>query len=235
MRTKLFTRAALATAITLGLANPVLAESTVVQDELIFLANGDLLIYDTDATLLATVTVGNATDVIISGCKAIITTDSGGTKGITVADLTGNSGLPESFCSGGGNGSGEGTDDDDDDSGDNDDGGDDNDSDEEKPFYDIINGTLTIPYVDADGKAYSLEMKRRGNSDNWEITFIEEVEEDDSNSGDDEQPSFNAINGTLTIPYVAADGTAYTLEMKRRGNSDNWEVTFIEEVPVETE
>jgi len=109
-----------------------------------------------------------------------VTTDSGGTKGIAVVDLTGNSELPETFCSGGGNGGGGDSDGDDDDPGGDgedgdDDSGDSNGDDDEKPFYDTINGTLSIPYVDTDGTAYTLEMKRQGNSDNWAVTFIEEV------------------------------------------------------------
>ena len=42
----------------------------------------------------------------------------------------------------------------------------------------------------------------------------------------------NLEEGELTIPCVEIDGNTFTVEMERRGNSDNWEVSFFGDSPV---
>ena len=42
----------------------------------------------------------------------------------------------------------------------------------------------------------------------------------------------NAEGNELTIPCVEIDGKTFSVEMERRGNSDNWEVSFFGDSPV---
>lgn len=37
---------------------------------------------------------------------------------------------------------------------------------------DIDEGEMTIPCIEANGETYNIQMERRGNSDNWEVSFV---------------------------------------------------------------
>jgi hypothetical protein len=147
-------------------ASSTLADSVYVEDGKIFLADDDLFIYEVSdpSTPIHTELLGAATDVTVEDCKAIVTTGDEGTKNVVVVALEQIDGL-ESFC-------------------------DDSPVDDCGPVtYDPAGSVLTVPCVEVFGTVYTLDMKQRGNSDNWFIDFIEEVDDDgdEKSSGDDEE------------------------------------------------
>ena len=132
-----------------------LAEAVYVDQGKILLADEDLMIFDVSdpGTPLHTVTIGGATDVAVADCQAVVTSTVDGIKSLTVIDLNDHlEHLGGEFCSSSTSACGEVT-------------------------YEPNESVLTIPCVDALGATYTLEMKQRGNSDNWYIQFLEEVEE----------------------------------------------------------
>jgi hypothetical protein len=156
MRKKVVSFALLISVISFGSVNPVFADSVYAKGDRVLLADDDLYIYDTSKydEYLEKITIGNATDVTVSECKAIVTTDDGFAKGIFVVNLTNNENLLN-FCSGDGE-SNEG-----------------NNEDRCKATYDPRESALTIPCVEAFGGMYTVQMKQRGNSENWYVSFIE--------------------------------------------------------------
>lgn len=156
MRKKVVSFAVAILAISFGSANLAFADSVYAKGDRVLLADDDLYIYDTSEPdqYLEKITVGDATDVTVSECKAIVTTDNGFAKGIFVVDLATNKNLPD-FCSS----DGEHTDD------------------RCNATFDPRESVLTIPCVEAFGGMYTVQMKQRGNSDNWYVSFIEQQDE----------------------------------------------------------
>ena|GEM_PF-7086407 len=151
-------------ALLFGAAPSAFADAVYAKGERILLADDNLLVFDTGDpdTPLVTIPVGDATDVTVAGCNAIVTTDDGNAKKIAVVDLAGLGDTTADLCSSG--------------DGDNACG---------PVTYDPDAQVLSIPCVDAFGTTYTLDMKRRGKSDNWHIDFIKEVTDKESNSGSD--------------------------------------------------
>jgi hypothetical protein len=156
MRKKIISFALLISAVSFGPVNSVFADAVYAKGERVLLADDDLMIYDTNDpdTPLEKIEVGNATDVTVSGCNAVVTKGDIGSKEIVVINLTDyDEYLTPGFC---------------------------NDDDVKacsNVTYDPDESILSIPCVEAFGKVFTLDMKQRGNSENWQIEFIEEIVE----------------------------------------------------------
>jgi hypothetical protein len=129
------------------------AESVVVEDDKIFIADGGLQVLNLDDKLpadclkdLVLVDVVGATDVFIADGKAIVTVDDAGSVGVVIVDVS--SCLSDVF-------------------------------EVEECFatVDLATGILEIPCVEVDGVVYTIKMDQRGNSMNWEVTFADKSEE----------------------------------------------------------
>ena len=157
-------------ALLLGAAPSAFADAVYAKGDWALLADGDLLVFDISKPNkeVDTIKIGNATDVTVTGCNAIVTTDDGKSKGIAVVDLTKYDDLTADLCSSGDDGSGACG----------------------PVTYDPDEQVLSIPCVDAFGTTFTLDMKRRGNSDNWHIDFIKDIaaptSDSDQNKGDDD-------------------------------------------------
>jgi hypothetical protein len=161
--------AGLAGAIGIAAASPALGDAVYAKGDWALLADGDLFVIDLDngPTTLVTGTVNAATDVTVANCRAVVTTtDGSGASGVEVIDLP--FALPAvlpdvvaddaiaDLCP--------------------------NDvvivdPDECRASFDPTSNVLIIPCVDTFGGRYTARMARRGNSNNWEVTFLEEVTE----------------------------------------------------------
>jgi hypothetical protein len=161
MRNKFIPAILLASAAAFFLGGPVLADPVDVEDGWIFLADGDLFVYSEDDTIepKKTYELETATDVLVDDCKAVVTTeDDQGVKGVVVVDLA-----EEAWCS--------------------------DDADDESQCIAEFNPSeneLSIPCVDAFGDSYTVHMKRRGNSDNWYVSFIDENDDENDDENEDE-------------------------------------------------
>jgi hypothetical protein len=158
MRKNFVTKVVLTVGWLLVSATSGFADSVYVKGDTVLLADDNLFIYsiDNDQFPLEEIIVGGATDVTVSGCKAVVTAGSD-SKEIVVVDLSENESVDPGFCKKCG-----------------------------EVTYDPEESVLSVPCVEALGKVYTVDMKQRGNSDNWYIKFIAEVEDDDDDDDDDD-------------------------------------------------
>ena len=129
---------------------PVFAESVVVEDDVIFIADDGLSVLNVDDGLTADCsadldTVSGATDVVISDDgTAVVTVGAAGSISVKLVDvsdcLDGTSSVNVSEC---------------------------------VATIDLDNGVIDIPCVYYGSVVYEIEMKQRGNSSNWEISFAD--------------------------------------------------------------
>lgn len=134
------------------------ADPVAVEGDYIFWADGDLKVLELAAPELPAVDTfeaDNATDVKISGNKAVVTGD-GELKVFDISSFVdsdnstpGTIGECRQFMG----------------------------------SYNSRNETLSLPGVIIDDEIYTVEMSQRGASSNWEVSFIEEHDSDDG-SGD---------------------------------------------------
>ena len=153
MNNKSFQSAGLAAALILAFVNPALADSVYAQGDRILFADDNLFIMNADnsPSVLEEIVIGDATDVTVSDCKAIVTTNDGESKQLQVVDLSNNENLPN-FC----------------------------DYEEENECMSTFipdTNTLVMPCVDVFGTTHMVKMQRRGNSPNWKVTFYEKLVE----------------------------------------------------------
>lgn len=151
-----------------------LADQLVTSGDYVFLADGDLKVYDINnpSTVLKTFDVDEnnlavAVAVAISGTNAIVTVDDGSgsdlyIKVFDISEYIGcESDTSESDTS-------------------------DCDSNTYLGTFDVQKGIITLPGVAVNETIYTLIMERRGKSNNWEVTFAEELTEEDDDDDDDE-------------------------------------------------
>ena len=128
----------------------VFAEAVVVEGDKIFIADDTLSVLNLDDGQAADCsealdTVSGATDVVISDDgNAIVTVGDAGSISVEIVDV--------SDCL---------------------DGTSDVDVDECVATIDLEDGSIEIPCVYHNGVVYEIEMDQRGNSSNWEISFVD--------------------------------------------------------------
>jgi hypothetical protein len=142
-----------------------LSEPLVIKGDYAFLADGDLIVYNIkDVEAVETIDFGDveAVDVAISGTNAVVTVKNNESPlSIMIVDIS-------EYCIA-----------DSDSEDENQDSESSTCENEVIADYDIDNGLLTISNIELNGEICTIEMKRRGNSMNWEVIFI-----DESDSGD---------------------------------------------------
>lgn len=148
------------------LSSQAMAASVDVAGDCYYFANGDLTVTSLTSGLeIASFGeadgVTNATEVVVEQGKAVVTTVDLDTKAVVVVDISGLAGCLDS-------------------DGDSPQDGECNEQ-KYKAKYKHGMGTsyLEIPGVEVGDKIYNVAMEQRGNSSNWEVTFVEEVIEED--------------------------------------------------------
>ena len=140
-----------------------LADQLVTSGDYAFLADGNLKVYKINepGTVLKEFEFEeNAVAVAISGTNAVVTVDDGSVRSIKVFDVSAYIGQES--------------------------GPSDCDSNTYLGTFDIEEGIIRLPGVAIGETIYTLIMERRGNSNNWEITFSEEVDEIVADDGGDD-------------------------------------------------
>ena len=153
----------LAGALGVAISTPGLADALYVRGDIGYLADQHLFILDltkAPPTTLETVLIGDATDVTVENCRAVVTTGAAGGKGVVVVDLSDLASLGEGYCS--------------DYDGDDDSGGG---SAGDQVLYDSHKGTLSLFCVEVEGLYYNVIMEQRGSYSNWELTFAEPTDD----------------------------------------------------------
>ena len=146
--------------LSFALTSQVLAASVDIAGDCFYFANGDLTVTSlTSGVEIARFSdvdgVSFATEVVVKHGKAVVTTDDLVTKEAVVVDI---SGLTGCF--------------------DNEDEDDDKEHYRAKYKSGLGTSYLEIPEVEVGDKIYHVTMEQRGNSSNWEVTFVEEVVEE---------------------------------------------------------
>lgn len=149
--------------LSFALTSQVMAASVDIAGDCFYFANGDLTV----TSLTSGVEIARfgdvdgisfATEVVVKHGKAVVTTDDLVTKEAVVVDISGLTGCFDK----------------------EDDDDEDDDKEQYRAKYKSGIGTsyLEIPEVEVGDKIYHVTMKQRGNSNNWEVTFVEEVVEE---------------------------------------------------------
>jgi hypothetical protein len=139
---------------------PAIADTVYANSKTALIADDDLLYYraDTGESGVLAPEIG-ATDVTVVGCKAIVTSGAYGAKTVQTIDLIDNQDVDPGFC-----------------------------KKCTEAVYDPDEGVLSIPCVEVFGTVYTLDMKQRGNSNNWYVDFFAESpkSDDDDDGWDDD-------------------------------------------------
>ena len=151
-----------AAVLSLVFAGPSMAASVDVAGDCYYFANGDLTVVSLTSGLEiaafgADDGVSNATEVVVKHGKAVVTTDDGIAKAAVALDISGLTGCYDSVGDSPGDGE----------------------CNEERYLARYKHGLgisyLEIPGVEVNEKIYNVTMQQRGNSSNWQVSFVEEV------------------------------------------------------------
>ena len=145
--------------LSFALTSQVMAASVDIAGDCFYFANGDLTVTSlTSGVEIARFSdidgVNFATEVVVEHGKAVVTTDDLVTKEAVIVDISGLTGCFDN---------------------------EDDDKEQYRAKYKSRLGTsyLEIPEVEVGDKIYHVTMEQRGNSSNWEVTFVEEVVEEE--------------------------------------------------------
>ena len=163
---KMMLNSLLVAILSFAFTSQAMAASVDVSGDCYYFANGDLTVTSlTSGIEIARFSdvdgISNATEVVVKHGKAVVTTLDIDTKDAVIVDISELTGCFENY-------------------------GDspyDGECNEEKYKAKYKNGLgtsyLEIPEVEVGDNVYNVTMEQRGNSSNWEVTFVEEVVEEE--------------------------------------------------------